>query len=121
MDSEKRQLDLGVEYGMSARCCATLEPETASGQTARQLISRVSSTEQETKPARRAARVIRDVILSGRRVDVSVVKGSKEKLEAGKPVGLDQVILKSNGGQIETDQLTLRVREPYVGGIQEIL
>jgi len=116
MNSEKRRLDLGVEYGMSTRCCAILEPETLAGETVRQLISRVSNTDQETEPARRAVRVLRDVIRSRRLVDVEVVNGPKNKFEPGKPVGLDEVILKPNNGQIKTDQLTLRVIEPYVGG-----
>lgn len=116
MNTEKRQFDLSIEYGMSAPCCATLEPETLAGQTARELISRVSNTDQETEPAKRAARVLRDVIRSRRLVDVEVVKNPKEKVEPGKPVGLDEVILKPNNGQPKTDQLILRVQEPYVGG-----
>jgi hypothetical protein len=116
METEKTKLDFGAVYGMSARCNAILERDELVGQTSRQLVLKVAETEQHNEPAVRAARVLRDVIRSHRFVGVEVSSGSKENIEQGERIGLDDVIFKPDNGKIKTDRMTLRINEPYVGG-----
>jgi hypothetical protein len=111
---QKELVDAEVQYGIGAVCEATLEEPQ--GLTARELIREVIGRPQKSEPAQRAARVLAEVIDSGRTLDVEVTKKQNSHERLAEPAEPNDVVIKSRDESIETDKLTLRASEPYVGG-----
>lgn len=106
-----------VPYGIGAAVTGRLPMGLLAGVPAREVIQRVIATPQDTDPARRTARVLADVLRTGRRIDVEV-SASADDSAIGEPIRLEDVALprKSTGSYPASDTLTIRVSEEYRGG-----
>jgi hypothetical protein len=117
MEVKKNQIDTEVEYGMGAACTATLLEAEVFNLPARNVIMAVANSPQSTEPARRTARVVVEAIQSGRTLDVEVQDGTKTGNIEGRQIELDDVVISEKDEQkLKTNNLTLHVSEPYVGG-----
>lgn len=117
MEVKKNKIDAEVQYGMGAACSATLLESEVFNVPARNVIMAVANSPQPTEPARRTARVVVEAIRSGRTMDVEVYDGTKSSNVEGRPIELGDVVISDKDEQkLKTDNLTLRVSEPYVGG-----
>jgi hypothetical protein len=119
MEVEEKQIDTEVQYGMGAACSATLLESEVFNAPARKVIMAVVNSPQSTEPARRTARVVAEAICSGRTMDVEVYNETKSNNIEGRPIELGDVVISDkdkNEQNPKTNNLTLRVSEPYVGG-----
>lgn len=106
-----------ITYGMGATCRAILPKRRVEGVSARDLISTVIDAPQSSDPARRAARVLKEVVGSGRSVDVEVSRSFNGERTENQPVLLDDVVLRTDKGVTPvTEKIAIQVSEPYVGG-----
>jgi hypothetical protein len=116
----EKEYKLNLQYGMGGACVATLPETEVEGSTARDLINSIVKIPQPNKPAQRTARVLVEVIASGRSVDVELSDGKSETVEPGKPIELDDVVVQNNMHDTKPKEITFKVSEPYVGGLQFI-
>jgi hypothetical protein len=119
MEVKKKQIDTEVQYGMGAACSATLLESEVFNVPARKVIMAVVNSPQSTEPARRTARVVAEAICSGRTMDVEIYNGIKSSNIEGRPIELGDVVISDkdkNEQNPKTNNLTLRISEPYIGG-----
>lgn len=108
---------LVVQYGMGAECTATLPDAEVNGKSAREVVTTVANTPQDTELAQGTAEVLKEIIGKRRLIDVEVARHPDNGGRAGEPIEMDDIVIKKGDEQIpESGLLTLRLSEPYVGG-----
>jgi hypothetical protein len=118
-----RKVDVRVSYGLGKEMFGRFPREEIAGLSARDLIDRVISGPQEPGSAARTAKVLADVLATQRSIDAELTRASSGDAD-GEPISLDQVIVTEEGGEEqrespvvqESDQITIRLSESYVGG-----
>ena len=113
----QRDVVTQIQYGMGATCQATLPESQVSGRSVRELIRTVATIDQPNEPARRTARVLSDVITSGRSVDVEFSEGARDQKSRKEQFELDEIVFVDQEQQAEaTKTLNIHVSEAYIGG-----
>ena len=115
----EKNVDITVAYGLGANCEGSVARESLRGIPVRNLIQLVASMPQPNPQSKRTAAVLRDVLRTGRRLDVEVSHNPEDELAVGTPVKLDDVLLRqrANGSDAEEpEDISLKVSEPYRGG-----
>ena len=109
--------EVKTRYGMAPTCVATMEPEEVVGLTARQILERVSRAPQEGEPARRAQRVLAEIVVDPRRtLDLEVSRGRERPDMAGDPIELDDIVISGDSPSQVPSPLTFSLSEPLCGG-----
>lgn len=111
--------EVKTRYGMAPTCVANLAPEEVLGLTARQLLDRVCHVPQEAEPARRAQRIMAEVVTQrGRVLDIEVCRGHERPDMAGDPMELDDIVVSGESPSQVPSPLTLSLSEPLCGGYE---
>ena len=113
---------LAVVYGMAPPCLAELPGTAIQDRPTRDVILEVAEYPQTTVPRQRAARIVREVVSSGRPLDIEVSRGgTAEDTAPGKPVKADEILVpgRENSDAIPQN-LTVRMSEPLVGGLVDM-
>jgi hypothetical protein len=109
--------EVKTRYGMAPLCVARLTPKEVRGLTARQLLDRVCHVPQESEHARRAQRVLAEVMSERTRViDLEVCRGHERPDMAGDPIDLDDIVVADDSPSEVPSPLTLSLSEPLCGG-----
>jgi hypothetical protein len=112
------KLETKVTYGMGAECKAVLPFPQLKGKSVRQIIQTVADTPQSNDKALLTARTIREVIASGRIVNVEVARGRRTDNTDDDPKQLDDIVIPDTGNlpADRTESLNIGLSEDYVGG-----
>jgi len=116
--TKDKEYELQVGYGIGASCQAVLKSSEVEGQPTRHLIDRVARSAQSTEPARRTARVLREVLASDRVVNIELSAGPGSNQSTGNAIDIDEVVVPPNGESetVERQRVTLHLSEDYKGG-----
>ena len=115
----QRDVDVSVTYGIGGSCEAVFPRESLNGVSVGNVIERVARMPQSNTSAARTAVVLQGVLKGDRTLDVEVLDHPDDDLNPGKPVKLDSVLLDpaaSDPSEDQTQDISLRVSEPYRGG-----
>ena len=117
-----RKMRVSAEYGIGGSCSALFLRDELEGKSALEVLRRVIGSPQSPGSASRTARVVSEALNTMREIDVELL-GAGGKAE-GEPIGLDHVIVKDDGEEIEEnaaelqqEEIRIRLSESYRGGV----
>jgi hypothetical protein len=118
----KNDVALKVQYGLGAEVGGRFVLDEISGLSARALILRVCARPQPPGPSARTAAVLSEVLRTSREIDAELTRASNRASE-GQPISLDDVVFDGdqggrNGvlGEVESDEVCVRISEAFTGG-----
>ncbi len=117
--SHPDEISVQVTYGIGHSCVGHFARSAVQEMPARELIELVARSPQQPGRAARAAQVVAQVLRSERVIDAEVVEASQGET-AGRPITLDEKVVRSRGGgersDEDRDEVSIRISESYVGG-----
>jgi hypothetical protein len=117
--SQPDEISVQVTYGIGHSCVGRFARAAVQEIPARDLIELVARSPQQPGRATRAAQVVTQVLRSERVIDAEVVEGSRGEV-TGRPIALDEKVVRARGGRERSDEdrdeVSIRISESYVGG-----
>ena len=118
-----RKTRVGVEYGIGGQFSALFSRDDLKGKTALDVLRALVDSPQSPGSEARTARVVGEALSTLREIDVELLESQGGKAE-GEPIGLDHVIVKDDGEEIEEssvgqqqEEIRIRLSESYRGGV----
>jgi hypothetical protein len=117
------EVGVHVTYGLGGIAEGRFARDVVAGKSARELIRTVVESPQAPGPAARTARVLCDVLRRKGVIDAELAHSSSDGAQ-GRPIRLDDVVLKERHPDFEvdgpetpeSDEFTIRISESYRGG-----